>query len=153
MAELPVSEILDAIRRHLAARHVITFATSHRDMPWAASAFYVVRDLDLFTCQRKDARTLAQMLANPRTAFTVDDRKVEAWLQGSGTAEVLTGADDAWAREALQQAAPEFKRHFTNMEYPTLVIHPDLFTFADRANGIYPRQRLLLRDGEWGFGE
>jgi uncharacterized protein YhbP (UPF0306 family) len=153
VAELTVTQVLDAIRRHLDARHVITFATSHRDMPWAATAFYVARDLDLFTCQRKDARTLAQMRANPRAAFTIDDRKVEAWLQGAGTAEVLTGNADAWAREALAQAAPEFSRHFANMEYPTLAIHPDLFTFVDRGNGIHPRQRLVLRDGEWGFGE
>ncbi|MGH2348796.1 MAG: pyridoxamine 5'-phosphate oxidase family protein [bacterium] len=153
MSEFTVAEILEAIRRHLEARHVITFATSHDDRPWAASAFYVTRDVDLFTCQRKDARTLAQMLANPRTAFTVDDRKVEAWLQGAGTADMLAGEEDAWARDALQQAAPEFKRHFTNLEYPTLVIHPDLLTFADRANGIYPRQQLVLRDGEWRFGE
>lgn len=151
MDEFTVSEILDAIRRHLQARHVVTLATSHRDEPWAATAFYVAQDLNVVTCQRKDARTLAQMLANPRTAFTIDDRKVEAWLQGSGNAATLAGADDAWAREALQKAVPEFSRHFTNMEFPTLVIRPDLFTFVDRPNGISPRQRLLLRDGEWRF--
>lgn len=131
----------------------MTLATSHRDMPWAATAFYVARGLELYTCQRKDARTLAQMLANPRTAYAVDDRKVEAWLQGAGAAEVLGGGDDEWARAALQEAAPQFARHFTNPDYPVLVIHTDLVTFVDRPNGISPRQQLTLRDGEWRFAE
>ncbi len=153
MAEFTLAEVLDAIRRHLADRHVVTLATSHHDEPWAATAFYVPRDVDLVVCQGKRARTLAQMLANPRTSFAVDDRKADAWLQGLGTAAQLAGEDDAWAREALQRVAPEFTRHFTNMEYPTLAIRTDLLTFVDRPKGIYPRQQLVLRDGEWRFLE
>jgi len=149
--ELTVARVLEAARVHLARRHVCTFATSHRDVPWAASAFYVARDLDVFTCQRKDARTLAQMQANPRTAFAVDDRKAEAWFQALGTAHPAALGDDAWAREALQRAAPEFARHFTNPEYPVLLIHVDELTFVDRLAGITPRRRLLREGDQWRF--
>ena len=149
--ELTVARVLEAARGHLARRHVCTFATSHRDVPWAASSFYVARDLDVFTCQRKDARTLTQMQANPRTAFAVDDRKAEAWFQALGTARPAPPDDDAWAREVLQRAAPEFARHFTNLEYPVLLIHVDEFTFVDRLAGIIPRRRLLREGDQWRF--
>ncbi len=151
MSEFTVDQVLQAARAHLAARHVVTLATSDQNEPWAATAFYVARDLDLVVCQGKRARTLAHMLVNPRTAFAVDDRKAEAWLQGLGRAELLEGDLDAWARAALQQAAPEFTRHFTNPEYPTLLIRVDELTLADRLNGIYPRQHLVRHDDEWRF--
>lgn len=148
---LTVEQVLAAARRHLADRHVCTIATSHRDVPWAASAFYVPRDLDVFVCQRKDARTLAQMLANPRTAFAVDDRKADAWFQALGSAAVVTGDDDRWARAQLQRAAPEFGRHFANPDFPILLVQVTEFTFVDRTGGITPRQQLVRRDGIWGF--
>jgi uncharacterized protein YhbP (UPF0306 family) len=149
--ELTVARVLDAARGHLAQRHVCTFATSHRDVPWAASAFYVARDFDVFTCQRKDARTLAQMQANPRTAFAVDDRKAEAWLQALGTARPASPDEEAWARAALQRAASEFTRHFSNPEYPVLAVHVEEFTFVDRAAGIIPRRRLVREGDQWRF--
>ena len=46
-------------------------------LPWA---------IDLYVCQSKRARTLTHMLANPRTAFAVDDRRADVWLQGMGAA-------------------------------------------------------------------
>jgi uncharacterized protein YhbP (UPF0306 family) len=149
MAEFTVEQILDAIYRHLAARHICTLATSQQDQPWAATCFYVPRALDLYVCQRKDARTLEQMRANPRTAFSIDDRKVEAWLQGLGSASTVTGADESWARAQLQQAAPEFSRHFTNPEYPILLIRADDLTFVDRPSGIVPRQHLRFTNQTW----
>lgn len=151
MTDFTVQQILDAIRRHLDVRHVCTLATAHRDQPWAASSFYVTRDLDLFVCQRSDARTLEQMRANPRTAFAIDDRKVEAWLQGLGIATQVEGADDAWARAQLQRVAPEFTRHFTNPDFPIILIKAADLTFADRANGITPRQHLVLTNHSWRF--
>lgn len=149
--QFTVDQVLQAVKRHLAARHICTLATSHRDEPWVATSFYVPGDLDVYVCQRKDARTLAHMLANPRTAVAVDDRKVEAWLQGLGTASVMTGNDETWAREQLQRAAPEFTRHFSNPEYPIVLIRVDELMFVDRPNGIVPRQHLVLTDGEWRF--
>ena len=149
--QLSLDTVLTAARKHLAARSVCTFATSHGDVPWAASAFYVARDLDIFTCQRKDARTLAQMLANPRVSFAVDDRKAEAWLQALGAARLATPGEDEWAREALQRAAPEFGRHFANPDYPVVLVRVSEITFVDRNAGIVPRQHLIL-DGEgWRF--
>ena len=149
--EVTVARVLKAARTHLAQRYVCTLATSHHDVPWAASAFYVARDLDVFTCQRKDARTLAQMLANPRTAFAVDDRRADAWFQGLGTARPATSEEEIWAREALEHAAPEFTRHFTNPEYPVLLIHVEEFTFVDRGAGITPRRRVLREGDRWRF--
>ena len=148
---LTVANVLEAARLHIARRHVCTFATSYRDVPWAASAFYVARDFDLFTCQRKDARTLLQMQANPRTAVAVDDGKAEAWFQGLGTARAAAADEAAWAREALQLAAPEFTRHFTNVEYPVLLVHVEEFTFVDRHAGIIPRRRLVREGDQWRF--
>jgi uncharacterized protein YhbP (UPF0306 family) len=148
-----IPDVLEAVRRHLSQRHVVTLATARNDEPWAASSFYVTRDLDLFVCQSRRARTLAHMRANPRTAFAVDDRKADAWLQGLGTARVAPADDERWVREQLLAAAPEFTHHFTNPEYPVLVIQVDELTFADRAGGIYPRQHLVLRDGAWRFAE
>jgi uncharacterized protein YhbP (UPF0306 family) len=150
-AALDIQTVLRAAQKHLADRHVCTFATSHRDVPWAASAFYVARGLNVFTCQRKDARTLAQMRANPHVAFSVDDSKVEAWFQGLGDARVVSGPDDAWAREQLQRAAPEFAKHFANPEYPVLSIGIREFTFVDRNGGIIPRQHLIRDRDEWRF--
>lgn len=150
---ITVDRVLDAVRNHLAARHVVTLATSHRDEPWAASAFYVVHDLDLYVCQGRRARTLAHMLTNPRTAFAVDDRQAEAWLQGLGTASVVRADEERRAREELRTVAPEFTHHFTNPDYPVLIIRVDELTFADRSGDIYPRQHLLLRDGVWGVAE
>jgi len=145
--------VLEAIGRHLAARHVCTLATSRGDVPWAASSFYVPRGVDLFVCQGKRARTLANMQANPRVGFAVDDRKAEAWLQGLGVAAAATAADEVWARESLRQAAPEFTHHFTNPEQPVLVIAVDELTFVDRPNGISPRKHLILREGGWTFAD
>ncbi len=150
-AQFSVEAVIDAIRRHLMVRHVCTLATSHRDVPWAASSFYVPREVDLFVCQGKNARTLENLRVNPRGAFAVDDRVAEAWLQGLGIATLATAEDDRWARERLQQVAPEFTRHFNNPEQPVLLIRVDELTFADRPNGIYPRQHLLLRNEHWGF--
>ncbi len=147
--EFAVDQILQAVQAHLASRHVVTLATSYHDEPWAATAFYVARGLDLYVCQGKRARTLAHMLANPRTGFAVDDRRADAWLQGVGTAAVVRTAEDGWAREALQRAAPEFAHHFTNPDYPVLIIRVDELTFADRSGGVYPRQHLVLADGVW----
>lgn len=145
--------VLDAIRSHLARRRVCVLATSVNDVPWAAASFYVARDLDMFVCQGRRARTLANMRINPRTAFAVDDRKAEAWLQGTGRVEFVTGQDEVWARESLRAAAPEFTHHFTNPEQPVLIIRPQELTFADRENGIYPRQHLVMREGVWVFGD
>lgn len=149
--QLTDETVLAAIRQHLAARHVCTLATSHGDVPWAATSFYVPRGMDLFVCQGKRARTLANMRVNPRVGFAVDDRKAEAWLQGLGVVSPATAADEAWARETLRQAAPEFTHHFTNPEQPVLFIRVDELTFVDRPNGIYPRRHLLLREGGWDF--
>ncbi len=148
-AQFSVEAILNAIRRHLAARHVCTLATSHRDIPWAATSFYMPRGVDLFVCQGKKARTLENLLANPRGAFAVDDRQAEAWLQGLGTAALANPEDEQWAREQLRRVAPEFTHHFNNPEQPVLLIHVDELTFADRPNGIYPRQHLVLQNGQW----
>ena len=148
-----LEQIFDAIRRHLAARHICVLATCHADVPWAASSFYVSRDLDLYVCQGKSARTLANMRANPRTAFAVDDRQAAAWLQGIGRAGPVGPEDDRWARETLQVVAPEFTHHFTNPEQPVLLIRAEEVTFADRPGGIYPRQHLVRRNGAWEFAE
>jgi uncharacterized protein YhbP (UPF0306 family) len=148
---LTVATVLEAARVHIARRHVCTFATSHHDVPWAASAFYVARDFDVFTCQRKDARTLLQMQANPMTALAVDDGKAEAWFQGLGTARRAAADEEAWARGALQRAAPEFVSHFTNVEYPVLLVHVEEFTFVDRQAGIIPRRRLVREGDQWRF--
>lgn len=150
-AALDIQTVLRAAQKHLVDRHVCTFATSHRDTPWAASAFYVARGLNVFTCQRKDARTLKHMRANPHVAFSVDDGKVEAWFQGLGDARVVTGPDDAWARGQLQLAAPEFAKHFVNPEFPILSINVREFTFVDRNGGIIPRQHLVRTGDEWRF--
>jgi len=146
-----VELILEAIQRHLTARHVCTLATSHEDTPWAATCFYVARGVDLFVCQGKTARTLANLLANPRGAFAVDDRQAEAWLQGLGLAARVGAQDDRWAREQLRNVAPEFTHHFENPEQPVLLLRVDELTFADRPNGIYPRQHVVLHDGRWEF--
>src|SRR3989442_4836281 len=106
-AEFTVDQILQAVRTHLASRTVVTLATSHRDEPWAATAFYVARGHDLYVCQRQRARTLAHMLANPRTAFAADDRRADAWLQRLGAATVIRDDNGAWVRQSLRQAAPE----------------------------------------------
>ncbi len=151
VGEVPVETILEAIRRHLETRHVCTLATARGDLPWAASCFYASRDFDLYVCQRKDARTLANMLANPRVGFAVDDRRTEAWLQGRGPVAVVTGSDEAWGREQLLQAAPEFVRHFSNPDYPVLRIQPEELNFVDRSNKI--RTCLMRRDGRWGFAD
>ena len=148
-----VEAVLAAISRHLAGRHVCTLATSHGDVPWAATSFYVSRDVDPFVCQGKRARTLANILYNPRVGFTVDDRKAEAWLQGLGRAEAAGPEDDAWARSALQRVAPEFTRHFNNPEYPVLLIRVDELTFADRPNGIHPRKHVINQNGKWVFAD
>lgn len=148
-----MDQILGSAQRHLAARRVVTLATSHQDEPWAATAFYVARNLEVYVCQGKRARTLAHLRVNPRAAFAVDDRQADTWLQGVGTATEIHADDERWAREQLQQAAPEFTRHFINPEYPVLVIHVDEVTFVDRAGGIYPRQHLVLRDGVWRFAQ
>ena len=150
--QLTVEAVLAAISRHLATRHVCTLATSHGDVPWAATSFYVPRDVDLFVCQGKRARTLANMLANPRVGFAVDDRKAEAWLQGLGRAKLAGPEHDAWARAALQRVAPEFTRHFNNPEYPVLLIRGDELTFADRPNGI-PRKHVINQSGKWVFAD
>ncbi len=150
--ELTVEAVLAVIRRHLAARHVCTLATSHGDVPWAASSFYVPRDVDLFVCQGKRARTLTNMRVNPRVAFAVDDRKAEAWLQGLGRAKLAGPEHDAWARAALQRVAPEFTRHFNNPEYPVLLIRVDELTFADRPNGI-PRKHVINQNERWVFAD
>ena len=147
--QLDVETVLTAARKHLADRFVCTFATSHQDVPWAASAFYVARELDIFTCQRKDARTLRQMLANPTVGFAVDDRKAEAWLQALGSARLASPVEDEWGREALQRAAPEFGRHFANPDYPVVLVHVSEITFVDRNAGIVPRQHLILDGAEW----
>jgi uncharacterized protein YhbP (UPF0306 family) len=148
-----LEQILDAIRRHLAARHICVLATCRADVPWAASSFYVSRDLDLYVCQGRHARTLENMRANPRTAFTVDDRQAAAWLQGIGCAGPVSPEDDRWAREALQVVAPEFTHHFTNPQQPVLLIRIEEVAFADRPGGIYPRQYLVQRNGSWEFAE
>ncbi len=149
----PLEQILDAIRRHLAARHTCVLATCRADVPWAASSFYVSRDLDLFVCQGKAARTLANMRANPRTAFAVDDREAAARLQGIGGAGPADPEDDRWAREALRIAAPEFTHHFANPQQPVLRVRVEEVAFADRPGGIYPRQHLVRRNGAWEFAE
>jgi uncharacterized protein YhbP (UPF0306 family) len=146
-----VETILEAARRHLARHHVCTFATSYRDVPWAASAFYVVQGLDVFTCQRNDARTLRQMLANPRVSFAADDRTAEAWFQALGTARPASPEEERWARAALSAAVPGFVRHFDNPEYPIVRILTSEFTFVDRGAGIVPRQHLILGPEGWRF--
>ena len=151
--QLTVEAVLSAIGRHLAARHVCTLATSHGDVPWAATSFYVSREVNLFVCQGKRARTLANMRVNPRVAFAVDDRKAEAWLQGMGKAEPAGAEDEAWAREQLQRVAPEFTRHFNNPEYPVLLIRVDELTFADRPNGIHPRKHVINQNERWVFAD
>lgn len=149
---LTAETVLEAIQRHLAARHVCTLATSRGDVPWAASSFYIARGVDLFVCQGKRARTLANMRVNPKVGFAVDDRKAEAWLQGLGTAVPAASDDEAWARERLRERAPEFTHHFTNPEQPVLFIRVEELTFADRPNGIYPRRHLIWRE-EWVFAD
>lgn len=150
---MSVEAVLDAIRRHLEARHVCTLATSQEDVPWAASSFYVARGVDLFVCQGKRARTLANMRVNPRVGFAVDDRKAEAWLQGLGTAARAGSEDDTWAREQLRERAPEFTHHFTNPEQPVLSIRVQELTFADRPHGIYPRKHLKWINERWEFAD
>jgi uncharacterized protein YhbP (UPF0306 family) len=149
--QLTAEAVLEAVRRHLAARHVCTLATSQGDIPWAASSFYVARGLDLFVCQGKRARTLANMRVNPVVGFAVDDRKAEAWLQGLGRASPASPEDETWAREQLRQRAPEFTHHFANPEQPVLLLHVEEVTFADRPNGIYPRKHLRWKDERWDF--
>src|SRR5437660_9798827 len=80
--EFAVDQILQAVQAHLASRHVVTLATSYHDEPWAATAFYVARGLDLYVCQGKRAGTLAHMLANPRTECTVECRRGAARSRG-----------------------------------------------------------------------
>jgi len=150
---VPLERVLEAVEQHLASRHVCTLATSHQDVPWAATSFYVACGLDLVVCQGRRARTLANMLANPRTAFAVDDRRADAWLQGLGLAERLEADEERRAREALQRVAPEFTHHFTNPDYPVLRIRVQELTFADRPHGIYPRQRLVRQGERWAFGD
>jgi len=150
---LTAEAILEAVHRHLAARHVCTLATSQGDVPWAASSFYVARGIDLFVCQGKRARTLANMRANPKVGFAVDDGKAEAWLQGLGTAAPAGREDEAWAREQLRERAPEFTHHFTNPEQPVLLISVAEVTFSDRPHGIHPRQHLQSKDGRWEFAD
>ncbi len=146
-----VEPILAAVRRHLEERRVCTLATARNDVPWAAACFYVVRDLDLYVCQRRDSKTLANLLANPRVGFAVDDHRTEAWLQGRGRAAVVSADEESWARQQLQAIAPEFARHFSNPDYPALRIRPDELTLADRPNRI--RSHLILREGGWIFAD
>src|SRR3989475_12920230 len=77
MATFTVDQILQAVRSHLAPRTVVTLATSHRDEPWAATAFYVARGHALYVCQRKRARTPAHTLAHPRPAIAVDAHRAD----------------------------------------------------------------------------
>jgi uncharacterized protein YhbP (UPF0306 family) len=146
-----LEDVLAAVRRHLAEHHVCTLATAREDAPWAASCFYAPRDLDLYICQRRDARTLANLRANPRVGFAVDDRRTEAWLQGAGGAAPVSGDAETWARDALSQAAPEFVRHFSNLEFPVLRIRAQEITFVDRRQRI--RSHLILREGGWGLAD
>lgn len=146
--DVVLRQVLDAARAHLAARRVCTLATSHRDRPWAASSFYVARELDIYVCQRSDARTLLHLRANPRVAFAVDDREARAWLQAAGTARPVEGEEDAWARAQLTRIAPEFERHFASPDYPVLRIETDEITFVDRQAPI-PRRHLVRVDGVW----
>ncbi len=147
--EIALAQVMQAARAHLASRRVCTLATSHRDRPWAASSFYVARDLDIYVCQRADARTLLHLRANPRVAFAVDDREAQAWLQAAGTARPVDGDEEAWAREQLARVAPEFSRHFASPDFPVLRIDVDELTFVDRTAGIVPRRRLVRVDGQW----
>lgn len=147
--EIAPQKVLEAARAHLAARRVCTLATSHQDRPWAASSFYVARELDIYICQRADARTLQHLRANPRVAFAVDDREARAWLQAAGAARVVTGEEEAWARDRLTRAAPEFERHFASPDYPVLRIETDEITFVDRQAGIVPRRHLVRVGGQW----
>ncbi|HEY1235884.1 MAG TPA: pyridoxamine 5'-phosphate oxidase family protein, partial [Candidatus Binatia bacterium] len=122
-------QILDYLRSH----NTMTLATSHGDLPWAATVFFASENFHLYFFSAPDSRHCQNLTANPRVAVTIQEdyqhwRKIKG-IQIEGRVTLVDGVIEKTRAMAIYAR-----------KYPGII---KLFT--DPASGVFHKAFLKVK--------
>ena len=137
-------EVADKAKSILAAHPALTLATAGGAYsPWVANVYFADESLDLFTFLETSGKTFTNVSQNPRVSLLVSDNDAQKdFLQGTGTATVLSPEQEPCARALLEKKIPFFKTYTPVV--PVRIEVNELFV-SSFASGWFPAKRLVLR--------
>jgi uncharacterized protein YhbP (UPF0306 family) len=155
MSEELKQRILDYLRTH----NTMTLATTHTDLPWAATVFFASEDLHLYFFSAPDSRHCQNLEVNPRVAVTIQEdyqdwRQIKG-IQLEGRVALVDGIfEKAKAMTIYAAKYPEVIKLFTNpgsgVFYQAFLrvkfyrVTPEKVFFIDNAQGFGKRQELMI---------
>jgi len=146
------------ILAYIASHHVLTLATEHNHVPWAASLFYANDGLTLYFVSDPETRHAQNIAANPHVAATIhedydDWRSIQGVQLEGACREITDPIESARARVVyaskfpfiadLLRAPRELGAAFARARW--YKIEPTWARFTDNTRGFGWKEVLSLR--------
>lgn len=145
------AELKERISTVLADNKVMNVATGGEGEPWCSTCFFAEEDLDLLFLVEYGSATYKNIRKNPRVAFTINRQVPDRFIQGAGTVEIIGDAVehlDAFAPLRAKVAETEgFVQNIPRMQLARIIT--ERVGLTDMEAGIFPRQELRRRGGQW----
>ena len=126
----------------LASHNAITVAsTNDQHSPWVLGAFFAHDGFALYLLLEASGRTMKNLRANPTVAFMISDNDASKdFLQGSGTAQLLSAEYETAVRERLVGKMPWFQTYT-----PCIPVRIDAseILVSSLASGWFPAKRIV----------
>src|SRR4026207_1160056 len=148
-------QILEYLRSH----NTMTLATTHGDLPWAATVFFANEDFHLYFFSAPESRHCQNLAANPRVGVTIQEdyqdwRKIKG-IQIEGRVKLVDGViDKAKAMAIYARKYPGIIKLFTDpasgifhkafLKVKFYCVETDRIFFIDNEQGFGKRQELVL---------
>ena len=148
-------QILEYLRSH----NTMTLATTHGDLPWAATVFFANEGFHLYFFSAPESRHCQNLAANPRVGVTIQEdyqdwRKIKG-IQIEGRVKLVDGViDKAKAMAIYARKYPGIIKLFTDpasgifhkafLKVKFYCVETDRIFFIDNEQGFGKRQELVL---------
>ncbi|HEX7231848.1 MAG TPA: pyridoxamine 5'-phosphate oxidase family protein [Candidatus Binatia bacterium] len=153
------TDLKQQILNYLRSHNTMTLATSHGDLPWAATVFFASEDFHLYFFSAPDSRHCQNLTANPRVAVTIQEdyqdwRKIKG-IQIEGRVTLVDGViEKARAMAIYARKYPNIIKLFTDpasgvfhkafLKVKFYCVEPERIFFIDNEQGFGKRQELVL---------
>jgi len=148
-------QILEYLRSH----NTMTLATTHGDLPWAATVFFANEGFHLYFFSAPESRHCQNLAANSRVGVTIQEdyqdwRKIKG-IQIEGRVKLVDGViDKAKAMAIYARKYPGIIKLFTDpasgifhkafLKVRFYCVETDRIFFIDNEQGFGKRQELVL---------
>lgn len=137
-----IREVLSGILKN---NQVCGIASESEEGPWIATTYYAEDGIRLYCLLTHGTKTIANVQRDQRIAFSIDDKKPDNFIQGSGNVEILYDENEIEkGKKFLLEKIPEIAPFMEQPNFSIVKINPTRIFVTSFSKGWFPAKTLEL---------